>query len=64
MSALIVHMLQGRIRFVWEVPILCWASKLWHRNNTFQVLFFQLYLNKKYVEVALNAFTIHIIISK
>ena len=31
---------------------------------TFQFLFFQLYFNKKYVELAINDFTMHLIISK
>ena len=31
-----------------------WASKLCCPNNTFQALFFQLYFNKKYVEVAIT----------
>ena len=35
-----------------------------HPKNTFQVLFFQLYFNKKYVEVAINDFTMHLNISK
>ena len=33
-------------------------------QNTFQVFFFQLYFNKKYVEVATNDFTMHLIISR
>ena len=33
-------------------------------KNTFQVYFFHSYFNKKYVEVAINDFTIHLIISK
>ena len=33
-------------------------------KNTFQVFFFQLYFNKKYVEVAINDFTIHLTILK
>ena len=36
------------------------GAKLWRPNNTFQVLFFQLYFNKKYVEVAINDFTMHL----
>ena len=45
----------GEIQTVWETGI---------PNNTFQVLFFQLHLNKKYVKVAINDFTTHLIISK
>ena len=44
---------QGLIQAVWETGILICAPKLWHPKNTFQVLFFQLYFNKKYVEVAI-----------
>ena len=33
-------------------------------KNTVQVFFFQLYCNKKYVEVAINDFTMHLIIPK
>ena len=33
-------------------------------ENTFQVNFFQFYFNKKYVEVAINDFTMHLIISE
>ena len=56
--------MQGIIQAVWETGILVWESKLWHPNNTFQVLFFQLYLNKNYVKIAINDFTVDIIISK
>ena len=33
-------------------------------KSTFQVFFFQLYFNKKYVKVAINDFTMYLIISK
>ena len=33
-------------------------------KNSFQVFFFRSYFNKKYVEVAINDFTMHIFISK
>ena len=33
-------------------------------KNTFQVFFFHFYVNKNYVEVAINDFTMHLIISK
>ena len=32
-------------------------------KNTFQVFFFQLYFNKKHVEVLINEFRMHLIIS-
>ena len=38
--------------------------KLWHPKNPFQDLFFQLHFNKKYVEVAINDFTMHLVVSK
>ena len=38
---------KGRIQAVWEAHSPVWAPKLWHPKNTFQVLFFQLYFNKK-----------------
>ena len=48
----------------WETSIPVWAPKLWHPKNTFYVFFFQLYFNKKYVEVAINYFTMNLIILK
>ena len=48
----------------WEIAILIWVPKLWRPKNTFQVFFFQLYYNKKCVEVAINDLTMHVIISK
>ena len=41
-----------------------WAPKLWRPKNTFLVFFFQLYFNKKYVEMAIDDFTMHLVISK
>ena len=38
--------------------------KLWRPKNTFQVFVFQLYFNKKYVEVVINDFAIHLIALK
>ena len=38
---------KGRIQAVWEAHSPVWVPKLWHPKNTFQVLFFQLYFNKK-----------------
>ena len=38
---------QEHTQAVWETSIAVWAPKLWYPNNTFQVLFFQLYFNKK-----------------
>ena len=40
------------------------SPKLWRPKSTFQVFFFQLYFNKKYVEVAINRFIMYQIISK
>ena len=53
---------QRHIQAVWETGIPVWASKLCGPNNTFQVLFFQLYFNNKHNEVAINDFTMHLII--
>ena len=55
---------QGDIQAVGRPRKLVWAPKLWHPKNTFQVLLFQLYFNKKYVEVPITHFTMHLIISK
>ena len=38
--------------------------KLWRPKNTFQVFVFQLYFNKKYVEVVINDFAMHLIVLK
>ena len=45
-----------------SVPV--WAPKLWCPKNNFQVFFFQLYFNKKYVEIVINDLTVYLIISK
>ena len=52
-----------RIQAIWETSIPVWAPKLWRPKSTFKVFFFQLYFNR-YVEVAINDFTMHLIISK
>ena len=59
-----VLQVQERIQAVWETDISVWVCKLWHKNKTFQVLFFQLYFNKKYVEVAVIDFAMNLIILK
>ena len=41
------------------IPV--WAPKMWRPKNTFQVFFFQLYFIKKYIDVAINDFTKHLI---
>ena len=46
-----------------ETGIPVWVPKLWHPKN-FSVFFFELYFNKKYVAVAINDFTMHLITSK
>ena len=46
-----------------ETGISVWVPKLWHPKN-FSVFFFELYFNKKYVAVAINDFTMHLITSK
>ena len=51
-------------KILWETGILVWVSKLWRPKNNFQVFFFRLYFNKKYVQVAINDFTMYLIISK
>ena len=40
------------------------GTQTWCPKNTFNVFFFQLYFNKKYMEVAVSDFKMHIIISK
>ena len=52
------------IQAILETGIPVWATNLWLPKSTFQVFFFQLYFNKKYVEVAISDFTMHLIISK
>ena len=47
-----------------ETGILVWHPSSHAQVSFFQVLFFRLYFNKKYVEVAVNDFTMHLIISK
>ena len=42
--------LQWRIPTVWETGIPVGTTKLWRPINTFQVFFFQLYLNEKFVK--------------
>ena len=42
----------SEIQAILESGMLVWEPKLWHPKNTFQVFFFQLDFNKKYVEVA------------
>ena len=56
--------MQGRIQAVWKTGIPVWAPKLWRPNNYFQVLFFQLYFNKKYIQVAISDFKMPLIILK
>ena len=50
-----------RIQVVLETGIPVWVLKLWHLKNTFQFFFFQFHFNKKYVEVAISDFTMHLI---
>ena len=50
-----VPQVQSGIPGIWETSIPVWAPK---------IFYFQLYFNKKYVEVAINDFTVHLIISK
>ena len=40
------------------------APKFWYQKKNFQVLFFQLHFNKKYNEVTINDFIMHLIILK
>ena len=52
-----------KIHSAWfSVPV--WAPKLWCPKNNFQVFFFQLYFNEKYVEIVINDLTVYLIISK
>ena len=44
--------------------ILIWVPKFWLPKITFQLFFFQLYFGKKYAEVAINDFPMHLIILK
>ena len=41
-----------------------WVPNLWPQKNTFQAFFLQLYFSKKYIEVAINDLTVHLIIAK
>ena len=59
-----VLQVQGHIQTIWETDISVCVHKLWHKNKTFQVLFFQLYFNRKYVEVAVIDFAMNLIILK
>ena len=40
------------------------APKFWYQKNNFKVLFFQLHFNKKYNEVGINDFIMHLLILK
>ena len=40
------------------------VPKLWCSKNTSQAFFFQLFFNKKYIEVAISYFTMQLIILK
>ena len=40
------------------------VCKLWHPKKSFQGFFFQLCFNKKYLEVVINDFTMHLSILK
>ena len=55
--------LQWRIQACWENGIPVWVLKLAPKRN-FSSFLFQLYFNIKYVEIAVNDFTGHLIISK
>ena len=55
---------QWHTKAVWETGIPVWAPKLWCPKNTFQVFFFKLYFNKRYIEVAINDFTMYLVIWK
>ena len=47
-----------------EAFIKDWISTFGTPKNPFQVFIFQFYFNKKYVEAAINDFTMHLIILK
>ena len=55
---------QWHIQVIWEAGILVWVPKFWLPKITFQLFFFQLYFSKKYAEVAINDFPMHLIILK
>ena len=55
---------QRCIQAVWDTSIPVWAPKLWLPKSNFQVFYFQFYSNKKYLEVAINKFTMDLIILK
>ena len=46
--------MQWRIQAFWKAGILVWVPKVWRPQNTFQVVFFQLYFIKQYVDAAIN----------
>ena len=49
----------------WEIGIPIWAPKLWFPKSPFQFFSFSSCIStKRYVEVAISDFTIHLIISK
>ena len=48
------------IQAVWVTSIPVWAPKLWHPKDSFQVFSFQLYSNKKCVELTINDFPVHL----
>ena len=52
------------IEAVWETSISIWVPNLRNPTNTFQIFFFQYHFNRKYIEVAINDFTKHLIILK
>ena len=56
--------MQGQIQVVWETVILVRGPNLWSPNIIFQVLIFQLYFNKNVLKLAINNFTMHLIILK
>ena len=53
------HTNQGCSQSVWESGIPVWVLK-----NHFSIFVFSVVIQQKYVEVAINDFTMHIIISK
>ena len=57
----IVHWCIQAIR---EASISICVTKLWCTKTFFQVFFFQLYFTKKYLEVAINDFIMHLITLK
>ena len=55
---------QGHIQPIWETCIPVWAPKLWHPKTLFKFCFFSCISTKKYVDIAINDFTMYLIISK